>query len=214
MTVQIYKCYAPTLSKRSKKSSKPSLKCFRNFIEKEQIYLLWIGSNSEVPANLRHNFHKACRLESSKVSFFNLSLPPNELVVSLKPIVPVCFESCRSFYRKLTEKYRTRSTSAAFSARFMQSWMQQIYYNTKSAITEELKGDFEAALKFYHSILARFKQMIEDTSVEPERKIQIVNYLRFSSDICFLRVSLKFYKTFLLIFSIAFISPFSFETAH
>lgn len=124
--------------------------------------------------------------------FLNLTQPISEFAEKLKLAAQVCFEACQPFYKQLTDKYKSRSLSNYKN--FMQPWMPSIYYGIKQAVMEEIRGNFEAALKVYHSIFAKYKQMIEDANANPELKQQIVQYLRFSSDVCFLRLSFLLFR--------------------
>ena len=69
--------------------------------------------------------------------------------------------------------------------------MSSVYYYFKMAVLEEFHGDFSAALKYYHTILAKFKELIEETKAKDniEDTFQMVNYLRKFADICFIRVN-------------------------
>lgn len=124
--------------------------------------------------------------------FLNLTQPIPEFAEKLKLAAQVCFEACQPFYKQLADKYKSRSLSN--QKNFMQPWMSSIYYGIKQAVIEEIRGSFEAALKLYHSIFAKYKQMIEDANGNPELKQQIVQYLRFSSDVCFLRLSFLLFR--------------------
>ena len=64
---------------------------------------------------------------------------------------------------------------------------KKVYYYYKLAVLEEFRGDFQSSLKYYHTILAKFKELIESTT---EERYQMINYLRKTADICFMRVAL------------------------
>ena len=153
--------------------------------------MLWIGSHAELPTYQKSVIAKQFQLSPSQVFILNPSASKDDFLSNLKPIAKACFEAARSFYRHYSDKYKSRISSPSMSAKFIQPWMQNIYYSFKMAFLEELKGDLESALKYYHSILAKYKQMIEESKENSDLMLQILNYLRPSSEIGFLKVSIE-----------------------
>ncbi len=150
--------------------------------------MILIGSSTEIPSYQKNAIAKQLQMAPSQLFTLKISQPKNEFLASLKPVAQACFDASRSFYRQLGDKYKGRMSSSTMAYKFMQPWMQTIYYSFKMAFIEELKGEFETSLKYHHSILAKYKQMIEDSKANPELMLQIIYYLRPSSEITFLKV--------------------------
>lgn len=157
-------------------------------LENGSAYMVWIGVMGQITSIQKNELSKKFQLVPDRILFLNTAEDSTTFLANLKPVAHVCFDASRHYYRQLCDKYKSRMTSAMFISKFMQPWMQNIYYNFKLAFVEELMGEFETALKYYHSILAKYKQMIEDSRENSELTSQIFNYLRFSSDVCFLKV--------------------------
>jgi hypothetical protein len=150
--------------------------------------MIWVWTEVQLPPYHKNVIAKQLQLNPSQVFILNTFEQKDEFLLNLKTIAQACFEVSRSFYRQLGDKYKLRMSSSAMSAKFMQPWMQTIYYSFKMAFLEELKGELALSLKFYHSILAKYKQMIEGSKNTPESLLQIINYLRSSSEVGFLKV--------------------------
>lgn len=116
------------------------------------------------------------------------------VATSLKPKIQECFEHSRYYYKELSKKYKKLMTIPAQIQKFMHPWMCSVYYYFKLAVVEEFRGDFQSALKYYHSILAKFKEIIEESDVN---RCSTINLLRPFSDICFLRVRVTSSTSFL-----------------
>lgn len=166
--------------------------------------MLWVGAGSRLESFQKNTFCKHFQLNVSQVFLLNISESAELLLSNLKPIIQACFENSRQSYRSLCDKYKSRLSSSAYSAKFLQPWMQNVYYSFKLAFVEELRGDLEIALKYHHSILAKYKQIIEDAKESSDLTIQIFNFLRPSADICFLKVPSGFGCHSSLYFEIAF----------
>ena len=151
------------------------------------IYLVWLAglqiSNQKISAIL-----KGTRMDKSTISFIELSADSSKIAVTLKSKIQECFEHGRSFYQNLSKKYKKLLSKSDQVQKFLQPWMSPIYYYFKLAVLEEFRGDFQSSLKYYHTILAKFKELIETTG-SIEGKNQIINSLRKFADICFIRVS-------------------------
>lgn len=152
------------------------------------VWLLGIGPASHNCASV---VAKLCHLDKSAVFYFDLQWEPPACLPLLKASIQWCLEACRRSYRELERNYKKSMRDESVGLKFQFPWMASIYYNFKIAVVNELIGDYELALKSYHYILATYKRMIEDPSgsQNPEARQQIVNYLRPSSDVGFIRVS-------------------------
>ena len=128
---------------------------------------------------------KQAKLDKSTVSVIELWDDPALITASLKQRIQECFDNSRFYYQNLSKKYKK---SLSKSEKFVQPLMSTAYYYFKLAVLEEFRGDFPSALKYYHTILAKYKELIEGTINDEERNNMIV-YLRKSSDICFIRVN-------------------------
>lgn len=128
---------------------------------------------------------KHAKLDKSVISVIELWQDAVMITASLKQRIQECFEGSRLFYQNLSKKYKKCVSSK--TAKFVQPWMSTAYYYFKLAVLEEFRGDFPAALKYYHTILAKYKELIEGTINDEERN-QMISHLRKSADICFIRV--------------------------
>ena len=154
------------------------------------VYLVWLAgaglSNQRV-----NNLCKGARMDKSTLSSIALSSDPQLITTNLKPRIQDCYEFSRQFYQNLSKKYKKSTSAPEKIQKFMQPWMCPVYYYFKLAVLEEFKGDFPTSLKYYHTILAKFKELIEQENEawSLEWKYQMINYLRNCADICFIRVS-------------------------
>lgn len=130
---------------------------------------------------------KQAKLDKSVVSVIELYDEATMITASLKQRIQECFEYSRAFYQNLGKKYKKSLVSK--STKFVQPWMPTVYYYFKLAVLEEFRGDFHSALKYYHTILAKEKELIESPGAAGgEERHQKINWLRKSADICFTRV--------------------------
>lgn len=127
-------------------------------------------------------------MDKSTISLIELTDDSTRITATLKARIQECFEHSRQFYQNLSKKYKKLSASSDQLQKFVQPWMASVYYYFKIAVLEEFRGDFHSALKYYHTILSKFKELIEDVKENVEQKYQIINYLRRFADICFIRV--------------------------
>lgn len=167
------------------------------------IYLVWLagkGLSSQRVAAIS----KQAKLEKSVISVLELWDDATMITVSLKERIHECFEGSKTFYQNQGRKYKK---SASKTSKFVQPWMSTVYYYFKLAVLEEFRGDFQSALKYYHTILAKFKELIEaaTTTTSDEERYQMINYLRRSADICFIRVRNKFEMNFCIKYPILYV---------
>lgn len=158
------------------------------------VYLVWLGLRGGLSSQRLTNISKGAGIDKSTISVINLSISdPQTITTNLKPLVQECYEFSRQFYQNLSKKYKKSLGAPEKIQKFMQPWMCPVYYYFKLAVLEEFKGDFASSLKYYHTILAKFKEVIEEVNEEwsLEWKYQMINYLRNSADICFIRVRRK-----------------------
>lgn len=159
------------------------------------VYLVWLVGNKNLSNQRISNICKSARIDRSTVSMIDLSLDPQVITSNLKPRVQEFYEFSRQFYQNLSKKYKKSLGSTEKMQKFMQPWMGPVYYYFKLAVLEEFKGDYTTSLKYYHTILAKYKELIEQRPAagwRPEEwKYQMTNYLRNFADICFIRVHRK-----------------------
>lgn len=156
------------------------------------VYLVWLfgkGLTSQRIANIS----KIVGIDKSTISVIEPLRDAQNIATNLKPRIQECFEFSRQFYQNMSKKYKKSLGSPEKNQKFMQPWMCPVYYYFKLAVLEEFKGDFASSLKYYHTILAKFKEIIEQGNGEGwgiEWRYQMINYLRNCADICFIRVIL------------------------
>ena len=125
-------------------------------------------------------------MDKSTLINIESSTDPQVILGSLKIRIKECFEQNKIFYKELSKKYKKLVGEEPI--KFLQPWMSTVYYYFKLGVIEEFRGDFQGALKYYHTILAKFKEIIEDGRGDTENRLLMINYLRRFSDICFIRV--------------------------
>lgn len=149
--------------------------------------MVWLGCEGKFPTARFNSIIKAVRMEKNCICSIDITNDHQSIISGLKSIIQQdCFELNRLYYKESMKKYKQ---AVGESSRFIQPWMSTVYYFFKLAIIEECRGDFTSALKYYHSILAKFKQIIEGTSEVVESRFQMIGYLRYFADICFIRVN-------------------------
>lgn len=156
------------------------------------VYLVWLAVKGGLISQRIANISKGAGIDKSTISVIDLTISdPQTITTNLKPRIQECYEFSRQFYQNLTKKYKKSLGAPEKIQKFMQPWMCPVYYYFKLAVLEEFKGDFASSLKYYHTILAKFKEVIEQKNEgwTLEWKYQMMNYLRNSADICFIRVS-------------------------
>ena len=154
------------------------------------VYLVWLSGTGLTNQRIT-NLSKGSGIDKSTISIIELLSDPQNIATNLKPRIQDCYEFSRQFYQNLSKKYKRSLGAPEKIQKFMQPWMCPVYYYFKLAILDEFKGDFTSALKHYHTILAKFKELIEhgNEGWALEWKYQMINYLRNYADICFIRVN-------------------------
>lgn len=162
------------------------------------MYLLWLAGRN-ISSSRLSSLAKASKIEKSSIHVLEIWDDFVMLKSILKPKIQDCFEQCRKFYSNLSRKYKALLAKSEQS-KFVSPWMSVVYYYFKLAVLEEFRGDFQTALKYYHTILAKFKELIEANNESPNERYQIINNLRRFADICFIRVILRIFFHLGLIF--------------
>lgn len=169
------------------------------------IYLVWLAGKG-IPSQRITSIMKNSRMDKSTLSVIELWEDATMITTTLKQRIQECFEHSRNYYQNLSKKYK-KLVGKSDQTKFIQPWMPTVYYYFKLAVIEEFRGDFQSSLKYYHTILAKFKELIEGTRENVEERFQMINYLRSCADICFIRVrdfdSLKHCITIILVILLA-----------
>lgn len=161
----------------------------RNYLPADgPMYLLWLAGR-DISINRINSLAKASKIDKSSIHVLENWGDLTLFKSSLKPKIQDCFELCRKFYSNLAKKYKSL-VSKSDNIKFVAPWMPIVYYYFKLAILEEFRGDFQTALKYYHTILAKFKEIIEASNENIHDRYQIIINLRRFADICFIRVIL------------------------
>jgi len=150
------------------------------------VYLVWLAG--PVTSGRLASLIRATKMDKYAMTTVELFHDFHLTATNLKPKIQECFEHSRNYFKEVSKKYKKFLTMPAQAQKFMQPWMPTVYYYFKLAVMEEFRGDFQTALKYYHSILAKFKEIIESTNETIDERCRITNFLRPCSDICFIRV--------------------------
>lgn len=161
------------------------------------IYLVWLAGKG-IPSQRIASILKNSRMDKSTLSVIELFEDATMIATTLKQRIQECFEHSRNYYQNLSKKYK-KLVGKSDQSKFIQPWMPTVYYYLKLAVIEEFRGDFQSSLKYYHTILAKFKEIIEGTKENVEERYQMINYLRSCADICFIRVRNFYFDDFIII---------------
>ena len=165
------------------------------------VYLVWLAGQG-ISSQRLASIIKNSKMDKSTISVIELWDDATMITTNLKQRIQECFEPSRWFYQNLSKKYK-KLIGKSDQNKFIQPWMSIVYYYFKIAVLEEFRGDFHSALKYYHTILAKFKELIEAIREKFEERFQIINYLRKFADICFIRVHSE-YPVILLLVTLIF----------